>query len=172
MAKRCNKHRAVVGSSPTRCKKSCQAIIPVNEEEVENRFIHRQLPSSLAAYSVLRHKGAPPAVSLDIVEERRRPTFASPTHKDSGQPEKAQAARHKWVIEKEPPAADSRSLRSRGGGGRQERTERVSSYRGAGSGSRAPRGSSGEQKQTKISGQKRQPPPPPPPPPPSSSLKR
>ena len=117
MAKRCNKHRAVVGSSPTRCKKSCQAIIPVNEEEVENRFIHRQLPSSLAAYSVLRHKGAPPAVSLDIVEERRRPTFASPTHKDSGQPEKAQAARHKWVIEKEPPAADSRSLRSRGGGG-------------------------------------------------------
>ena len=45
------------------------------------------------------------------------PTFASPTHQDSGQPEKAQAARHKWVIEKEPPAADSRSLRSRRGGG-------------------------------------------------------
>ena len=56
-------------------------------------------------------------MSLDIVEERRRSTFASPTHKDSGQPEKAQAARHKWVIEKEPPAADSRSLKGAEGGG-------------------------------------------------------
>ena len=52
-------------------------------------------------------------MSVDIVWRKAPATSASPALTDPGQPEKAQATRHKWVIEKEPPTAP---IAERGGG--------------------------------------------------------